>query len=43
MSCNTVCSESHLSLYHITSSISHGVANYFPGLWGTGISDDVFF
>ena len=22
--------------------MSHGVENYFPGLWGTGISDDIF-
>ena len=24
------------------SSISHGVENYFPRLWGTGISDAIF-
>ena len=29
-------------LYCFTSSISHGVENYFPGLWGTGISDAIF-
>ena len=26
------------SLYCFTTSISHGVENYFPRLWGTGIS-----
>ena len=30
------------SLYCVTSSISHGVINYFPGLWGTGITDAIF-
>ena len=30
------------SLYCFTTSISHGVENYFPRLWGTGISDAVF-
>ena len=30
------------SLYCFTTSISHGVENYFPGLWGTGISDAIF-
>ena len=30
------------SLYCFTTSISHGVENYFPRLWGTGISDDIF-
>ena len=25
------------------SSISHGVENYFPGLWGMGIPDAIFF
>ena len=30
------------SLYYFTTSISHGVENYFPGLWGTGISDAIF-
>ena len=30
------------SLYCVTSSISHGVINYFPRLWGTGISDAIF-
>ena len=31
------------SLYCFTTSISHGVENYFPTLWGTGISDAIFF
>ena len=26
----------------LVSSISHGVKNYFSGLWGTGISDAIF-
>ena len=30
------------SLYCFTTSISHGVKNYFPRLWGTGISDAIF-
>ena len=30
------------SLYCFTSSVSHGVENYFPRLWGTGISVDIF-
>ena len=30
------------SLYCFTISISHGVENYFPKLWGTGISDAIF-
>ena len=30
-------------LYYFTTSISHGVENYFPILWGTGISDALFF
>ena len=29
------------SLYCFTTSISYGVENYFPILWGTGISDAV--
>ena len=29
------------SLYQVTDSVSHGVVNYFPGLWGTCISDAV--
>ena len=29
------------SLYFVIY-ISHGVLNYFPGLWGTGISDSIF-
>ena len=31
------------SVYCFTASISHGVENYFPRLWGTGISDAIFF
>ena len=31
------------SLYCFTTSICHGVENYFPRLWGTGISDVIFF
>ena len=27
------------SLYCFTTSICHGVENYFPRLWGTGTSD----
>ena len=30
------------SLYCFTASISHGVENYFPRLWGTGISGAIF-
>ena len=30
------------SVYYFTTSISHGVENYFPRLWGTGISDAIF-
>ena len=30
-------------LYCYTTSISHGVEKYFPRLWGTGISDAIFF
>ena len=30
------------SLYFFTTSISHGVENYFPRLWGMGISDAIF-
>ena len=30
------------SLYCFTTPISHGVENYFPRLWGTGISDAIF-
>ena len=29
-------------VYCFTTSISHGVENYFPRLWGTGISDAIF-
>ena len=31
------------SLYCFTTSISHGVENFFTRLWGTGISDAIFF
>ena len=30
------------SVYCFTTSISHGVENYLPRLWGTGISDAIF-
>ena len=30
------------SVYCFTTSVSHGVGNYFPRLWGTGISDAIF-
>ena len=30
------------SVYCFTTSISRGVENYFPRLWGTGISDAIF-
>ena len=30
------------SFYCLTTSICHGVENYFPRLWGTGISDASF-
>ena len=30
-----------LSLYCFTSSVSHGVENYFPRLWGMDISDAI--
>ena len=30
------------SLYCFTTSLSHGVENYFPRLWDTGISDAIF-
>ena len=29
-------------VYCFTTSISHGVENYFPRLWVTGISDAIF-
>ena len=29
------------SLYRFTTSVCHGVENYFPRLWGTGISDAI--
>ena len=31
------------SLYCFTTSISHGVENYFPRLWGTDISDAILY
>ena len=31
------------SLYCFTTSISDGVENYFPMLWGMGISDAIFY
>ena len=31
------------SLYCFTTSICHGVENFFPRLWGTGISDAIFY
>ena len=31
------------SVYCFTTSISNGVENYFPRLWGTDISDAIFF
>ena len=31
------------SVYCFTTSISHGVENYFPRLWGMGISAAIFF
>ena len=30
------------SLYFFTAFICHGVENYFPRMWGTGISDAIF-
>ena len=30
------------SVYCFTTSISYGVENYFPRLWGMGISDAIF-
>ena len=30
------------SLYCFTTSICHGVENYFPRLWGAGIFDAIF-
>ena len=30
------------SVYCFTTSICHGVENYLPRLWGTGISDAIF-
>ena len=31
------------SLYCFTIFICHGVENYFPRLWGTGISDAILY
>ena len=31
------------SLCCFTTSVSHGVENYFPSLWGMGISDASYF
>ena len=31
------------SFYCFTTSVCHGVEEYFPRLWGTGISDPIFF
>ena len=31
------------SVYCFTTCISHGVGNYFLRLWGTGISDAIYF
>ena len=31
------------SLNCFTTSVSHGVENYFPRLWSTGISDAILF
>ena len=41
---DTVSSESPLIFvqYCFASSISHGIENYFPELWGMGISDAIF-
>ena len=30
------------SLHCIITPVSHGVENYFPRLWGIGISDTIF-
>ena len=30
-------------MHCFTTSISHGVEKYFPRLWGTGISDAIFY
>ena len=30
------------SLYCFTTTVCHGVENYFPRLWGMGISDAIF-
>ena len=29
-------------LYSFTTSLSHGIENYFLGLWGMGTSDAIF-
>ena len=31
------------SLHCIITPVSHGVENYFPRLWDTGISDTIFY
>ena len=31
------------NLYCFTTSFSHGVENYFPRLWGMGISDAILY
>ena len=31
-----------VSVHCFTTSLSHGIENYFPRLWGTGISDSIF-
>ena len=31
------------TVYCFTTSISHGVENYFPRLWGMGISDAIYY
>ena len=38
---DTALKVSH-TLYCFTTSVCHGVENYFPRLWGTGISDAIF-
>ena len=30
------------SLYYFITSICHGVENYFPRLWGMGLSNAIF-
>ena len=31
------------SVYCFSTSVSHGVENYFPRLWGMGIPDAILF